>query len=77
VTSYFKEEQSKTVFLEGQNHFATYISVGMFHFNKCHCNEMGGVVQRTRDACLDQPVKYGVAEQYKDSITSNSTVHMC
>jgi len=47
----------------------------MFHFNKCHCNDVGGVMQRTRDACLDQPVKSGVAEQYKDSITSTSTVH--
>jgi len=31
---------------------------------------VGGVVQRTRDACLDQPVKYGVAEQYKDNFNS-------
>ena len=52
--SYFKEQYNKTKLGgRGQNQFATYINVGMFHFNKCHCNEVGGVVQRMQDACLD------------------------
>ena len=70
MTSYLKEQQNKTIFFSfGQNQFGTYISVGMFHFNKCHCNEAGGVVQRTRDSCLDQPVR---SMEWQNSIKTAS-----